>query len=428
MAVTEYRYRPIGGNADLFACRDRVVVHDGPKGSGRTRAQLEKAFLAAEKYPGARIALVRHYRSWLTQSVLVELESQVIPMGHPCIKGAHRKNRNSYQFPNGSEIVCLGFNNPQQVNSAQYDMAIVAEATDCDPAAVQELYQRLRNGVMPYQQLILDCNPKGPRHWIADWFMRGRWDERTQSRVPVARVPTTHKDNPRWWNPDTQTWTPEGDAYVVGVLGSLEGIDRRRNLLGEWCQGEGLVYESFRHDTNVTTRPWDDRDTRGVLIACDDGVADPFAALRIEWDHDKRVHVSAMRYGRGMSSDEKMLAVEELGGVRSNVIVYDSAAGSLGEDLRRLFPFVVPSDKTTYRIEEGCKLVRKRMQVAADGRPRLTVDPGCESLLTELDAYAWSKRSDGTDRDLPEDRNNHALDALRYAVVYLDNATEPNLI
>lgn len=42
---------------------------------------------------------------------------------------------------------------------------------------------------------------------------------------------------------------------------------------------------------------------------------------------------------------------------------------------------------------------------------RIIVDPKCKNTLSELSSYCWSRQLPNT----PQDRNNHLMDALRYA-------------
>lgn len=48
---------------------------------------------------------------------------------------------------------------------------------------------------------------------------------------------------------------------------------------------------------------------------------------------------------------------------------------------------------------------------------RLYVHPSCVNLIREFGLYRRKKRPDGTFDEDPEDKNNHAMDALRYALV-----------
>ena len=51
-------------------------------------------------------------------------------------------------------------------------------------------------------------------------------------------------------------------------------------------------------------------------------------------------------------------------------------------------------------------------------RPRLTVDPSCSNACREFESYEWKP-----DTDEPVKINDHAMDAIRYAVMHIDAGT-----
>jgi hypothetical protein len=124
MTETVYHdYVAKGAAADLFRCRDPEVLIEGPAGTGKTRAVLEYVNATCELHDGIRVLICRQTRVSLTESVLVTWENKVLWPGHPAITGdASRANRHSYRYPNDSEIVLGGLDNP-----AEYESSVLAE-------------------------------------------------------------------------------------------------------------------------------------------------------------------------------------------------------------------------------------------------------------------------------------------------------------
>jgi hypothetical protein len=77
------------------------------------------------------------------------------------------------------------------------------------------------------------------------------------------------------------------------------------------------------------------------------------------------------------------------------------------------------AEKGQGSVNFGIGLIQQRLVVQGDGRPRLTVDPCCTNLIREFESYEWKPGGDRL-KDEPMDRDNHALDALRYAVRSVD--------
>lgn len=208
--------KPAGGALAMLGCRKPEVLLVGGAGSGKTMWLCYKALAVAAKYDGARVLICRKTRASLTQSTLVTLEKKVMMGNVP--GGAGRDNRTSYVLANGSEIVVGGLDNPDRIMSTEYDWIGLCEATEADLTDWEQLLTRLRNGKVPYQQIVGDCNPGFQAHWLNKRFPAYGADTDT-----MARFFSKHADNP--------SLTPE----YMAILNNLTGHRRARLLEGRWC-------------------------------------------------------------------------------------------------------------------------------------------------------------------------------------------------
>jgi len=71
-------------------------------------------------------------------------------------------------------------------------------------------------------------------------------------------------------------------------------------------------------------------------------------------------------------------------------------------------------------VTEGIQCVKARLVDAGDGQRRLYVDPSCVNTIAEFESYCWKQQRDGDLKDEPEKVNDHAMDALRYALMAVD--------
>lgn len=222
-------YRPQGAARAAFRDRSPEVVLEGPAGTGKTRALLEKLNHCASKYDGMRGLICRKTRESLTESALVTWERSVLWEGHPALTGPARPGRQRYVYPNGSEVIVAGLtansrDNRAKVMSTEYDQIVVPEATELTEEDWEKLISRLRNNVMPYQQILGDCNPDAPTHWLHQ-----RCDTGT-AKVYFSR----HGDN------------PSVTADYLAKLARLTGVRRLRYFEGKRAAAEGTVYEFDR--------------------------------------------------------------------------------------------------------------------------------------------------------------------------------------
>jgi phage terminase large subunit len=183
-------YIPFGGAAEFWGCQDPEVLICGGVGGGKTRCGLEMIHRDAERYPDSRQLLLRQTRKSLAQTALVDFETHVLPQDHPARKGGTREHRASYHYPNGSEIVLGGLDDPNKFMSGQYDRIYIVEMTDCRESDLELVGVRLRNFKMPFQQLAGDCNPNVPNHWVKQRCDRGE----------MRMIASTIKDNPLYWD------------------------------------------------------------------------------------------------------------------------------------------------------------------------------------------------------------------------------------
>jgi phage terminase large subunit len=90
-------------------------------------------------------------------------------------------------------------------------------------------------------------------------------------------------------------------------------------------------------------------------------------------------------------------------------IIADSARPETISHMRKNgFPKILPAVKGARSVEEGVEFLRSH---------DIVVHPRCQHVIDELSLYAY-KIDPGTGAVLPvlEDRDNHAIDALRYAL------------
>jgi len=78
----------------------------------------------------------------------------------------------------------------------------------------------------------------------------------------------------------------------------------------------------------------------------------------------------------------------------------------------------LPADMKPIRAGIGrvAEMLHKRFREKAAPYARLYLAPGCRNTIREFGLYRRKKHPDGTFSEEPEDKNNHAMDALRYAL------------
>jgi phage terminase large subunit len=229
--------------------------------TGKTHSELVKAWHCAETYPGSRQLFARETRKALTETVLPDWENKILGRGHPAIGKARRNNRDAYHFPNGSDIILHGLDDPENILSGEFDRIFVFQAEQLTRQDTWDaLLSRLSGSATPYCQATADANPGGERHWLIKRVDEvlcllcstivdpGRMDCQACGSIHLGRMrhfAYRHTDNPLWYDWKTKTWTQRAIDYIVGSLGRLRGTRRKRLLLHQWVSDQGLVLEDY---------------------------------------------------------------------------------------------------------------------------------------------------------------------------------------
>jgi PBSX family phage terminase large subunit len=429
------KYELRGAALELQGCTDPEVLLSGPANTGKSLGCLLHVHNCCIKWPNVRALIIRKTRRSLTESALVTFEQKVLPPGCGVGSGAGRDNRHSYKYPNGSEIVVGGFDSPlieggnqnvrARVMSTDYDLVYVQEAIELNEKDWEDIGTRLRNNRMPFQQLLGDTNPDKPTHWL-----KRRCDAKM-----TRMMPSYHEDNPALWDARAKRWTEF--AYRTDKSGYMDRLDRltgpRRSRLrdGKWVQSEGVVYSMFNRALSLIDVLPAGYHEWPYIISVDFGYDNPFVAQWWKIDPDGRMYLyreiyMSKRIVEDHARDMKKWLCDDGHGPQAIVCDHDREGRATLE--RHLGWATIPALKS---IEDGVNAVAERMLPSGNGQPRLYVVKDC---LVERDGDLWDAKqptcfedeidsyirnpADKRKKDIPLDRYNHSMDAMRYAVMY----------
>jgi len=399
--------------------RGREVLLAGPAGTGKSRAALEKVSFVAYHVP-IRAAIVRKVRKSLTQAALVTYEKKVLP--EPSGVRFWTEDQ-EYRYPNGAVVALAGLDDPEKVKSTEFDMIYVQEATELDQLDWELLVSRLRNGVLSYQQIIADCNPADPYHWLKQRCDRGE----------CLLLDTRHEDNPLLFDHAAGGWTEFGEQYLK-TLDTLTGYLYQRLRLGQWVAADGMFFTEWNPEVHVT-EPFDIPDHWPRWTSTDYGFAAPWCTLWFTRDPEgeRPIYVYRERYAAGLRDEEQ--AQQILGAEQDEHViarVLDPSMFNARTEQNR------PSIATVYanagllgivpgfnNRRTGWAVVRRAMAIPEVKlgqlvrSPRLRLFRGhCPNLERTLPAMVHDPLDpeDVADKLHGQKTEDHAPDALRYGL------------
>ena len=374
------KIRPYPRQNEFILCPERFTGFVGGIGSGKSWAGAVKGLLQCDRptlglviaptYPMLRDATWRSYQE---------------------VAGAAIREFNKGEFVariGQAEVLFRSADKPDRLRGPNIHWAHIDEAAMCPAQTWEIVIGRLRASGQAGPCWVT-TTPRG-RNWL--------WDKREQIRLFRART----KDNPHI-----------SREFVASLEMAYTGQFSRQELGGEFVSFEGLVYEEFTRETHAVTKagPW-----RRVIAGIDEGYTNPAVILAIGLDSDDRAHIIEEFYQRRVLQGDVVAAaarMREQYGI-NEFWADPSAAGLIAEMQANNLP-VMPAN---HAVMPGIQAVKARMAVQGDGMPRLTVDPANVNTISEFESYVWKDGKRGM-KDEPEKVNDHAMDALRYAVMSL---------
>jgi len=274
------------------------------------------------------------------------------------------------------------------------------EMTLYPESIIEMLDTRLSN---PHSMGFASMNPSHPNHILKKWI---DWAAAGNKRYYALSF--SLDDNPY-----------VDQDYKERVRNSLSGIFYKRNYLGQWCLAEGAIFDFFDRKVNVTKRP--PRAAEYFIAGIDYGTVNAFACVVIgvstgrHLQEGKCLWAEAEYYwdskkeGRQKTNSEyaeEMRKFLEPYGVRS--IYVDPSAAAFKEEIRRkgLRPVDANND-----VNYGIENISSNMKNGT-----LFICEACKNLIREIESYVWDPREADKGYDEPLKKNDHAVDACRYAI------------
>lgn len=277
------------------------------------------------------------------------------------------------------------------------------EMTLYDPYIIDVIQMRLSR---PHSKLFASMNPTYPAHKLKQWI-----DFAERGDPSYYALHFTIDDNPYLT-----------DDYKNDMKKSLTGVFFKRNYLGLWCLAEGAIFDFFDRSLHVKSLHHHRNCANYWIAGVDFGTANAFACVLVGvstgnksagigykmWA-EKEYYWDYTKTGRQKTASEFAREVKDFlepYGVRA--VYLDPSALNFKLELERLRIHVV---LTKNEVDSGIQKMTSEMK---DGN--LYVLESCPNLIREIESYVWDPKSSEKGYDEPLKRDDHAVDALRYAI------------
>jgi phage terminase large subunit len=373
----------IGVHRPLSTAKTRYVLDYGGRGSGKSVAASQTLLEHGLQRKG-RMLVVRKVGRTLRLSVFPRLLTE-LSKWNILQKCKVNKQDMAIVLPNGTEINCIGADDPEKIKSVEDAwFAWIEEADALTEQDFDSIDYVLRSGG---DRILLTFNPPpavpGVPHWIKKRFIDNADDSSTVLK-------TTWRDNP---------FLPASYVERLEALKTSNPELYRMWALGEFVGLSGAIFKNWGIVDEIP------ENAEFIGYGLDFGFSVDPAALIASYRYNGEFYHREIIYATDLTNADLIHEMESVGIGYNEDIIADSAEPKSIEELRRAGFFVRPAVKGPDSVRAGVDFLRGF---------RHNIEKGSSGLIAEFGTYSWKTGSDGKQKPQPIDAYNHGIDAIRY--------------
>lgn len=376
----------------------RIQLFYGGSSSGKSHFISQRTII--DVLNGRNYLILRNVASTLRNSVYNQIVKTIVDMGLKTEFQITKSEMAITCLKNRKQILFAGLDDVEKLKSVTPIDGVltdiwIEEATETKYEDYKQLTKRLR-GIDKEKftkRIIFTFNPILKTHWIYKEFF-GNWqdDKNLYEDDTMLIVKSTYKDNHFLSDDDIYSLENETDSYFYEVY-----------TLGNWGILGAVIFKNW-HTEDLSNRI---KEFDHIFNGLDFGYAqDPNALIRIHLDNKHRkIYVFEEMYKAGMQDIELLEELKKR--IKNQYVVCDCAEAKTIAYLKLNGIKALPCKKGSDSINYGIRFLKGY---------EIIVDVQCQNFKNEIQEYHWAEDKYGNTLDRPVDKNNHLLDALRYAV------------
>lgn len=267
-------------------------------------------------------------------------------------------------------------------------------------------------------RILLVLNPTTSDHWVYKKYIEKTHrleyidgvHVQISSHPEVLHIHSTYLDNLLYLSEpflrEVQRIRAQSlsESTVNGVFDSFAFNKSKyaAKIIGRWSDiAEGVIFENWEIGQFDSSIPYCYGQDYGFSV-------DPDTLIKVAVDQKgKKIYVKELYYKCGQLGLGDLYQMNKrLIDKPSDLIIADRQEGRLIEDLANLGLNIKPCYKAPGSVTAG---ITSMLNYA------IIVDTDSFNVIQELKKYKWSNKKAG----IPTDRNNHAIDSIRYAFDFL---------
>lgn len=298
---------------------------------------------------------------------------------------------------NGYQILFAGLDDTEKVKSITPAKGVITdiwveEATETEYQKIKQLNKRLRGRTNKKKRLILSFNPILQTHWIhTTYFSKWEDNKKIYKDNQLLILKTTYKDNKFLTEDDIYELENETDKYYHEVY-----------TLGNWGILGAVIFKNWRVEDLTDLIPTFDKFKNGLDFGFSQ---DPAAMPCTHYDKKRKtIYIFRELYETELTNNILAKKIREL--IGNQYVVCDSSEPKSITELLLHGVKALSAKKGKDSVNHGIQWLQQQT---------IIIHTECENAKAEFQQYKWKEDKDGNVLKVPVEKNNHIIDALRYA-------------
>ena len=390
----------------------RIQIFFGGSSAGKSQFILGQRTVYDLLKGGRNFLILRNVARTSRKSTFNEVKQGIQLWGVDHLFKINKSDMTVTCVKNGNQAIFEGLDDVEKLKSIRPETGIltdiiIEEATETKEDDIIQLEKRLRGKSKKPKRMTFLFNPILKSHWIYKRYFSGKFKNKdvAYKEDGLSIIKTTYQDNAFLEPEDMAALENEKNEYYYNVY-----------TLGNWGLLGGVIFNNWIvADLTAEIEIFDN-----IRNGLDFGYAsDPLAYNRMHYDKkNKKIYIFKEVHQHELTNPEIADVIYPI--VGNEVLTCDSAEPKSIKELRQNGLKAIGAIKGKDSVNHGIQFLRQN---------DIIIDRSCQETINEFELYQWKKDKDGNSIPVPEDKDNHHIDGIRYAMEndMVQMMTQPNI-